>query len=77
MVPVCAWAQGTSVAEQESNVTGGTLMLICYMVLWVMLVAFFVFVLRKQSTMVQSVDDLRTRMGEVEDAVTFHGDSKR
>ncbi|WP_230470397.1 CcmD family protein [Lujinxingia vulgaris] len=64
---VRASAQGTgaSLASQDTSVPGGTLLMICYIVLWVMIGGYVFFVMRRQKALAEDLERLESRLDEV------------
>ena len=69
LLMVCACVQTAlaqnSVASQETTVTGGTLMLVAYIVLWVLISGTIFAILKHQRALTQEMDALRQRMDQV------------
>lgn len=64
--PALASAQ-ESLASQETSVAGGTLMLVAYIILWVLIFAFIVSVVFKQRSLDRELAVLEKRMDDVFD----------
>lgn len=62
-----ASAQGaqTSLASQDTSVPGGTLLMICYIILWVMIGGYVFFVMRRQKALAEDLERLEGRLDEV------------
>lgn len=59
-----AWAQN-SVASQETTITGGTLALVAYIVLWVLISGTIFAILKHQRGLTKEMGELRQRMDQV------------
>lgn len=59
-----AWAQH-SVASQETTITGGTLAMVAYIVLWVLISGAIFAILKHQRALTKEMDELRRRMDQV------------
>lgn len=59
-----AWAQN-SVASQETTITGGTLAMVAYIVLWVLISGTIFTILKHQRNLTKEMDGLRQRMDHV------------
>lgn len=62
---VSAMAQGDSLAASETTISGGSLVIITYMVLWLLFGAVLLLVLRRQRTLQREMDNLEERIDEV------------
>ena len=58
-------AAETSVAGNESTIPGGTLAVIAYIVLWVLIFGFVFATMRRQQKIDRELDELERRMDEV------------
>jgi hypothetical protein len=58
-------AQASSLAEQETSVPGGNLMLIAYIGLWALILGFVIVLLRAQRAVERDLDDLERRLDEL------------
>ncbi|WP_199589689.1 CcmD family protein [Lujinxingia litoralis] len=54
-----------SLASQDTSVPGGTLLMICYIVLWVMIGGYIFFVMRRQKALEKDLGRLEGRLDEV------------
>lgn len=69
--PSLALAQETtSLAQREAQITGGSLALIAYLVLWAIIFGVVFTVVRKQRALTRELDELERRMDEVFDEVS-------
>ena len=64
LLPSLAWAQG-SIASQERTVTGGTLMLLSYLALWILIFGFVAKVLLAQRSLERDLAGLERRMDQL------------
>jgi hypothetical protein len=65
LLSLIAQAPPASLAEQEVSVPGGTLLLIAYMGLWVVILGFVVLILRQQQAASRDLDELERRLNEL------------
>ncbi len=65
LLSLIAQAPPASLAEQEVSVPGGTLLLIAYMGLWVVILGFVVLILRQQQAVSRDLDELERRLNEL------------
>jgi CcmD family protein len=54
-----------SVAQTETAVSGGTLMLVSYIVLWILIFGFMIGIARRQARLDRELDDLEARMDDL------------
>ncbi len=59
-----ATTEALSLAAQETSVPGGTLMLIAYLALWLMVFAYIAMIMRRQSALNRDLAALERRMDE-------------
>lgn len=67
LLSLIAQAPPASLAQQEVSVPGGTLLLIAYMGLWVVILGFVVLILRQQQAVSRDLDELERRLNELAD----------
>jgi hypothetical protein len=60
-----AQAAPTSLAEQETSVPGGSLLLISYIGLWLLILGFVILLLRQQRATESDLDELERRLDEL------------
>jgi hypothetical protein len=65
LLSLIAQAPPASLAQQEVSVPGGTLLLIAYMGLWVVILGFVVLILRQQQAVSRDLDELERRLNEL------------
>ena len=61
-IPASAWAQGP--ASTDTQVPGGMLMLVSYLVLWGLMLGYLAHLARKQGLLEDDIDALRKRMDD-------------
>ncbi len=64
LLPSLAWAQETSVAAQERSITGGTLALVAYLILWALILGFFFFILGRQKRAERDLQRMEARVSQ-------------
>lgn len=70
VVPIWLWSatamgQSESLAASETTVTGGTLVIITYLILWAMVGGVLFFVIRRQRRLQAELDGLENRIDEM------------
>ena len=62
LLPAIAMAEEASIASRETDITGGDLALIAYIILWVLIAGFFFFILSRQRKAERDLQDMEARV---------------
>lgn len=63
LLPASALAQGP--ASQDTQVPGGALMLVSYLVLWALMLGYLAYLARKQAALEDDLEGLRKRLDDL------------
>lgn len=64
LTPALAMAEEASVASKEQSITGGTLALVVYIILWAMIAGFFFVILSRQKRAERDLQDMEARVAQ-------------